>query len=202
VILLAYGSFHDDRNTFARARRKEVVPWNHLGPLSQPVARLDPERGFRVELVPFRYRELPGMRSLASLHLVEQGWNELERRWLHAGALTEAILLRFEELARGAGALPVLAGMWRDPATGRRLEWARARGWLAVDASVNLGNPRNSFLPWDPHPNARGQELYAERLAGFLAREVLSPDLARPFAAGAGGAVPQLRGARGRRPDR
>jgi hypothetical protein len=180
VVLVAYGSIHDDRNTFARVRRKEIVPWSHLGPLSQPLARLDPERGFRVELVPFRYRELPGMRRLASAHLLEQAWNELERRWLRADRVTEAVLVRFEELARGAGARFVLAGMWRDPATARRLAWARARGWLAVDVSVDLEDPRNSFLPWDPHPSARAQALYAERLGSFLAREALSPELASP----------------------
>jgi hypothetical protein len=191
VIVVAYASFHEDRNTFARARRKQIVPWNHLGPLSQPMARLDPARGFRLELSPFHYREVPGMRRLASLHLLEQAWNELERRSLHPAEVTDALLVRFEENARGAGARFVLAGMWRDDATARRLEWARARGWLAVDLSFNLEDPRNSHLPWDPHPSARGQSLYAERLASFLAREVLSPALAMPTVAGSPIGAPQ-----------
>jgi hypothetical protein len=184
VVVVAYASFHDDRNTFARVRRKEVVPWNHLGALSQPAARLDPERRFRIELAPFRYRELPGMRRLASLHLLEQAWTQLERRSLHPAEVTDALLDRFEERAREAGARFVLAGMWRDETTAKRLEWARARGWLAVDISFNLEDPRNSHLPWDPHPSARGQGIYAERLASFVAGKVLSPVLALPTVGG------------------
>jgi len=104
----------------------------------------------------------------------------LERRSLHPAEVTDALLARFQERAREAGARFVLAGMWRDEATADRLEWARARGWLAVDVSLNLADPRNSHLPWDPHPSARGRSLYAERLESFLAREVLSSALAMP----------------------
>jgi hypothetical protein len=181
--VVAYASFHEDRITFARVRRKEIVPWSHLGIRGQPAARLDSEQDLRVELVPFRYREVPGMRRLASLHLLEQAWNQLERRSLHPAEVTGALLARLEERARQVGARFVLAGMWRDEATGNRLEWARARGWLAVDVSFNLEDPRNSHLPWDPHPSARGQSLYAERLATFLAGQVLSPALAMPTVA-------------------
>jgi len=39
--LLAYADFHDERNTFLRNRQKGDRPWNKLGPLVQPYARLD-----------------------------------------------------------------------------------------------------------------------------------------------------------------
>jgi hypothetical protein len=181
AIVVAYGSFHDDRNTFARVRRKQIVPWNHLGPLSQPAARLGRGGGLHIDVVPARYRELPGMRRLASLHLLEQAWNQLELRWLRSARVTDALLDRFAEGASGTGARLVLAGIWRDDATAERLEQARARGWLTVDASLDLDDPRNNNLPWDPHPSPRAQRLFAERIADLLVREVLSPALVRPL---------------------
>jgi hypothetical protein len=183
AIVVAYGSFHDDRNTFSRMRRKQVAPWNHLGPLRQPAARLGPDGSLRLDIVPATYRELPGMRRLASLHLAEQAWNQLERRWLRSPEVTDAVLSRFEEVARGTGARLVLAGIWDDAATTERLEKARARGWLTVDVSVDLEDPLYNNLPWDPHPSARAHAAYAERLGSFLAREVLSPALVRPLGA-------------------
>jgi hypothetical protein len=183
VVVVAYGSYHDARNTFARARRKQIVPWNHLGPLQQPAARLGSDGELSIDTVPARYRELPGMRRLASLHLLEEAWNRLEVRWLRSAEVTEALLTRFEASARGAGARFVLAGIWSDEATRARLEWARAQGWLAVDVSVDLDDPLNTNLPWDPHPSARAQRAYADRLASFLAGAALSPALSRPHAA-------------------
>lgn len=48
VAILAYARFHDERNTFSRTRRKEIVPWNKLGPLVQPYARADKGGGIAV----------------------------------------------------------------------------------------------------------------------------------------------------------
>ena len=174
LVVVAYASFHDDRNTFARERRKILVPWNRLGPLDQPRARFDAAGELRIEMAEVRYRELPLMRHLAVSHLVERAWNRIEQRRLRGADVTFAILERFAEGSRRAGIAFVVAGITRDEATRAMLERCRAAGWRAVDVSVDLEQPGMRNLPWDPHPSARAQRIYANRLGGYLAREGLS----------------------------
>jgi len=173
-VVVAYASFHDDRNTFARERRKILVPWNRLGPLSQPRARFDGAGELRIEMADARYRELPLMRQLALAHLLERAWNRGEQRRLRGAEVTFAILERFAERARREGVAFVVAGITGDATTRALLERCRAAGWRAVDASVDLEQPGMRNLPWDPHPTARAHRIYANRLGAYLAREGLS----------------------------
>ena len=48
LAVLAYGAFHDVRNTFLRKRRKRVAPYSRLGPLVQPYADLGPDGALRI----------------------------------------------------------------------------------------------------------------------------------------------------------
>ena len=180
LAVVAYASFHDDRNTFARERRKILVPWNRLGPLAQPRARFDAAGELRIERAEARYAELPLMRRLAVAHLVERGWNRLEQRRLRGADVSFAILERFAERARREGITLVVAGITRDEPTQALLERCRAHGVRTVDIAVDLDLPGMRNLPWDPHPSARAHQLYAERLGGYLEREGLAGALSSP----------------------
>lgn len=61
VAVLAYGGFHDQRNTFLRSRRKIIAAWNKLGPLGQPEARLDGDSNLRYSISQGEYSEFPLM---------------------------------------------------------------------------------------------------------------------------------------------
>jgi hypothetical protein len=174
VAVVAYASFHDDRNTFARERRKLLVPWNRLGPLAQPRARFDAAGELRIERAEARYAELPLMRRLALSHLVERAWNRLEQRRLRGADVSFAILERFAGRAGREGIALVVAGFTRDEPTRALLERCAARGIRTVDVAVDLDLPGMRNLPWDPHPSARAHRLYAERLGGYLEREGLA----------------------------
>lgn len=160
----------------------------HLGPMRQPAARLEGDGGFRYEIVEARYRELPLMRRLACVHVLEQAWNRFEKRLLREHEVSEAILSRFAERALVEGAAFVVAGISPDEETRAQLEAGRRLGWRVVDVSVDLDDPDYNNLPWDPHPNARAHRVYAERLSRFLASEVLRGELsaATPALAPAG----------------
>jgi len=68
VVVLAYASFHDVRNTFVRLRRKDAAPANALGPLVQPFARLGADGRLHFSMADVVYREAPLMRVSAVAH--------------------------------------------------------------------------------------------------------------------------------------
>ena len=176
LVVVAYASYHDRRNVFSRQQRKTLVPWNHLGILRMPRAKLGPGGEIQTEMADATYSELPGMRLSAIVHLVERGLNRLERVWLGEHDVTFAILERMAEIARSEHFDIVVAGLGPDRATTAMLDRCRVRDWTVIDISHDWTDPKLTNKPWDDHPNAAGQRLYAAalerglRAAGFADR--------------------------------
>ncbi len=166
VAVVVYASFHDERNTFARKRRKVAALYNRLGPQVQPFARLNDE-GIEQSMAQVTYREFPFMRVSALAHLIENQYNALEDRWLQSRAVSKALLEAFRDTAREAGVAFVLAGITADEGAADVLGALAETGVATVDISVN-GNRRHINYPHDPHPNALANRKYAERLGDAL----------------------------------
>jgi hypothetical protein len=179
IVVLAYGDFHDARNTFARQRRKEVVPWNRLGPLSQPVARLQADGSLVIGMAAAEYRPWPLMNHLALVNKLESSYNELEVRALGSHEVSEKLMLDIATLARDNGARFVLAGIWNGRLTADMLAFAAQRGIQTVDISVDTSLPENNNLPHDIHPSALANRRYAEKLGAVLG-QVLPVAATRP----------------------
>jgi hypothetical protein len=169
LAVLAYAQIHDERNTFSRTRRKTIAPWNRLGPLLQPYARLDRERGLEVSMAEVEYEAFPLMNQSALSHAAEGIYNRLERRALQSRAVTLALLDEFASLSRKHGIPVVLAGI-RSPQLAEVFDWARSQGVSTADISVNDKEPRYVNLPHDNHPSASAHAEYASRLHAAITR--------------------------------
>jgi hypothetical protein len=167
VVVLAYAQIHDERNTFTRTRRKSIAPWNRLGTLLQPYARLDDDR-LRIAMAEVEYTEFPAMRSSALSHWAEEFYNRLERRMLRSREVTLAILDEFAAVSRAHDVPMLLAGI-RSPQLAEVLEWARERGIAAADISVDNRDPRYVNLPHDTHPSPLAHAEFAGKLGAALA---------------------------------
>jgi hypothetical protein len=172
VAILAYAKFHDQRNTFSRIRRKEVAPWNRLGPLSYPNARL--ENGVLRHLTAdVEYREFPLLRRLALAHYIEMLYNRLEFRRHQGPAVSEALIAEMAELAGKHGVKLVVANISGGQAM---LDWAKENGIPGVDISLDLSSPENTNDPHDGHPSVIATRKYANTLEEFLRENVLASD--------------------------
>jgi hypothetical protein len=168
VVVLAYAAFHVDRNTFVRMRRKRVAPFSSLGPLVQPFARLDAEGQLRIQMAEVEYREWPGMRQSALVHLAEQRWNAIERERADGEAVTRALVRRFIERAQTAGVRVIVAGI--AGATATVLEDAAALGATPLSLALDLDRPGMRNLPHDAHPSPLAHRQYAARLLRAVSR--------------------------------
>jgi hypothetical protein len=175
LVILAYASFHDQRNTLLRVRRKEIVPWNKLGPLTHPYAALDPPGRLKLGMAEVVYHEFPLMRYSALVHLIETTYNtKVEDRFYRSHEVTQALIRELAKVTEAHGVELVVAGLLSDRLTADTLAYSRSIGLTTTDISVDLSRRENRNLPHDPHPSPLANEQYAQKLATFLRSTVLS----------------------------
>jgi hypothetical protein len=175
VVIYAYASLHDERNTFVRHRRKYLTPWNRLGPLIQPYARLTHDRQLRYAFAQVEYTEWPLMRFSAFIHFLEMMYNEIEARWARSHEVSKRLLLEMAELAKQYHYTFVVAAIAEDAHTGEMLTFARDQGLKTVDIAVDSRRSEYTNQPHDSHPSPLANAHYAEQLERFLRTEAL-PD--------------------------
>jgi len=172
AVVVAYGSYHDERNTFLRLRRKAVFLWNRLGDLRQPYARLGSDDTLEVEHAAVVYRVFPLTRYSVFVHALERLYNRIEESIHDSHAVSEALILALAERCRAAGIQLIVAGIYDDALTDAMLAFCRAHDILTVDIAVDLSRPEYNNLPYDSHPSALAHAHYAATLHAFLSEHL------------------------------
>lgn len=165
AVVLAYASFHDQRNTLTRAWVKTMLTYgNPQGLLDRPYARLNGDG--RIELLhgPVEYHEFPLLRRSALINYLDEAYNGLLEGSYHSHEVSRALIEDFASLCKANGVEFVVAGIFSDPATADMLERLNGEGVLTVDISVDLGLRENNNLPYDNHPSAAANEQFAQKL--------------------------------------
>jgi hypothetical protein len=176
VVVYAYASLHDGRNTFLRNRRKTIAPWNRLGPLLQPYVWLDRNGHLHSAMATVEYTEFPLMRYSAFVHFLEMTYNRLEDSWSHSHQVSQRLLLEMAELANQYHMEFIVAIIAEDARSREMLAFAQAQGLMWVDISVNSSRPEYTNGPHDSHPSPLANAYYAERLEAFLRTNDLKKD--------------------------
>lgn len=175
VVVLAYASFHDARNTFARTRRKQLSHGPALAAARLPRARLAGGT-LRYDDAPLGYRAPPLVTRSALANLIDDAANALEQQWLDGRAVSQQVALDFAETARRHGARLVVATLTDDPASAALRAFGAGHGIHTVDISVDITQPGLSNAPLDPHPSAAANARYAAALADVLAPYLVADD--------------------------
>lgn len=176
VVVYAYASLHDERNTFLRNRRKTIALRNGLGPLFQPYVRLDRHGYLHGAMAAVDYTEFPFMRYSAFVHFLEVTYNRFEDTWIHSHQVSQRLLLEMVELANQYHVEFILATIAEDARTREMLAFAQAQGLMGADISVNSSRPEYTNQPYDSHPSPLANAHYAERLETFLRTSALKKD--------------------------
>ena len=167
-VIVAYAHFHDERNTFIRSWRKKVSASRQIGRIANPYARLREDSQLVYGMAEMKYAALPFSHSLALMHVFENLYNEIEKRFSHSHQVTEMLLKRFAQVAKDHEIELVIAGILDSRVTRKMLRYAKSEGMPVVDMSVNLKVKENTNDPHDPHPSGRANEQFAAKLAAFL----------------------------------
>jgi hypothetical protein len=174
IIVVTYASFHDSRNVFLRSWRKAIVPFNKLGPLVQPYARINSNSKLSFHLAEnIDYRELPLMRHSALIHFMEIIYNRFEEQIYNSHDVSKAIILEIANIAKQHNISLFLAGMIDDKNTRDMLLFAYKKGIIYIDIAVDLTIKENTNLPHDGHPSAIANNKYTDKLELILRTKVL-----------------------------
>jgi hypothetical protein len=177
AVVIAYSSFHDERNTFLRSRRKDVAPWYKLGEGTQPYARLDKAGKLHFFMAETEFQEFPLMRYSALMNYLETKYDQIEDSFYHSREVTQAIIKQFAGLCKNNEIKFVVAAIVGDPSTLEMLDYLKKEGILTTDISVDLGVRENTNLPHDGHPSFVANKQYAQKLGSFLKSQVLNENL-------------------------
>lgn len=165
AVVMAYAQFHDMRNILARQARKAFVPWNRLGLLILPYARLAGEEDFSFRMEEVLYSEFPLMRYSALSHYLETIYNSREEEIYRGREVSRAILTKMAGVCAKRDILFAIAEI-AHPAV--MMSFAESRSIPAIDISVDLRIEGNNNMPHDAHPSALAHRRYAAALGTFL----------------------------------
>jgi hypothetical protein len=174
LVIIAYASFHDQRNTLLRLRSKQIVPWNKFGPIVQPYATIDENGILNYAMAEMSYREFPLMRTSALMNFIETTYDyKVEDAFYNSHTVTQAIIKEFHQLAKEQGIELVVVGLLPDRLTSNTLAYSARQGITTADISVDLSIRPYRNWPHDPHPSPAANQQYAQKLGTFLSSEVL-----------------------------
>lgn len=182
LVVVTYGSLHDERNVLTRRFRKAIGAYSdQTAGLSAPCARLLAGRAGRTGLVgelrvttgPLSYERPPLATSSALVELLDEGYARWERAGLREREVTRRLLAEVLQRARAAGVPLVVAGILDDQLTRETLSWLAEQGARTVDISLDLTLPEHTLQPVDWHPSPLAHERYAARLLAYLRAEGL-----------------------------
>jgi hypothetical protein len=172
IVLLAYSAvMHDTRNAFLRSRRKAVAPWNKLGLLVHPYARLDPNGKLIYHLDKVEYSPFPFMKITAIANFIETFYNKVEHRIYQSHDISKALILEFAKAANNRKIAFITAGLDYNSRAHDMPLLAQQNGFKYVDISVDLANKNNINFPHDSHPSASANKKYADKIEAFLRTE-------------------------------
>ncbi|HXV44819.1 MAG TPA: SGNH/GDSL hydrolase family protein [Anaerolineae bacterium] len=174
LVIIAYASFHDQRNTLLRLRSKQIVPWNKLGPIVQPYATIDEKGLLNYAMAEMSYREFPLMRTSALMNFIETTYDyKVEDAFYNSHTVTQAIIKEFHQLAKEQGIELVVVGLLPDRLTTDTLAYSAGQGIMTADISVDLSRRSYRNWPHDPHPSPAANQQYASKLGDFLRNNIL-----------------------------
>jgi hypothetical protein len=111
------------------------------------------------------------MEHSALVHLLENEFNEAEVKAKRSHDLSGILIKAIQRLCQQHDIKLIVAGIQDDALTRDMLSFCQQQGIATVDLSFDSRDTSYTLQPYDPHPNAKGQAYFAEKLLTFLSQE-------------------------------
>lgn len=173
VVVIAYASFHDERNSLnAEFRRglslgfSQNTDSQHIQNFRYPY--LDAKGKIQYQAWGGLYEPWPGRSYSALINAAQSStefWQEANR---DKAKRSGTVLTQTAQLCESLGIEMVFFPLTRDEASQQLLPQMEAIGVKVLDASLDLSQTQFQNYPHDTHPNARAHAHYAGALLDYL----------------------------------
>ncbi|MEM9821603.1 MAG: SGNH/GDSL hydrolase family protein [Bacteroidota bacterium] len=164
AVVINHAHFHHERNFFSYNHRISVSRWNFLGRLNQPYACLTRNRQLQIEYSQVEYKVWSWSRKSILICYFQRFYERWMDSRMHKDSrrITQLLLDRIAKLCRDHGVQLLIANIDGPPAYIE--SYCQKRALAYVDISLDLTDTHYTSEPYDRHPNARANLIYADRL--------------------------------------
>lgn len=171
LAIIAYASFHDERNALLRHWRKSLTfrenDFAGTKEIWVPVHRVKKGRLWQGKKK-LSYKPWPLMKYSVLVHAAEKGWNEMEFSWIKTRIISFALMREIKHWCDERNIPLLVAGMDHNEFTQRVMTYFEDVGINTVDLAVNDQLCGMTFQPIDPHPTALAHKQFATALITYL----------------------------------
>lgn len=175
LVILAYGSLQDQRNTLTRTWMKLRMTGSvgyTPGSIRLPYMRWSGDKKRELRYLPLDYHGVPMLRYSALANFLDETYNGYLEKTYHSHEVSRALIEDFVNICNTNGIPFVVAGIYSDFTTAEILEYFNRKKVMTVDISVDLNVRENTNLPYDGHPSAIANQQYARKLDLFLCNKL------------------------------
>lgn len=182
IAIVAYASFHDERNTFNREWAtliKESVKQDHsdgeqkaseaarqIDTIKFPQARLVND-SLKIDYKPLNGDLFPFSRYSVSCFLIHQLINVIDESKIHSNEVTRKIFLEMHQLCVHNGIRLIVTCIDDDQNTQAMQSYFKRNGIEHLNFGVNYLDKKYNLFP-DEHPNEKADQIYATRIVEYL----------------------------------
>ncbi len=165
VCIYAYFTQHNNR--FERSVVKMM--YGHAD-IKSNFGYLLMDNNLRSAFYKYDYRLVPFSRHSSLMNFADDQWNHALDKSDNrkAEGVAKKIVAEMNRECRRRGAVFILAAIRQKDGSEDMLHFCRNNGIRATDISVDLTDTAFNQMPYDDHPNAYANTLFAERLCRFL----------------------------------
>ncbi|MFK7926445.1 MAG: hypothetical protein AB8H47_31140 [Bacteroidia bacterium] len=173
VVVIAYASFHDERNSLnAEFRRglslgfSQNTDSQHIQSFRYPY--LDANDQIQYQAWGGLYKHWPGRSYSALINAVQSSTEFWQKANRDKAKRSGTVLTQIAQLCGLAGIEMIFFPLTEDEATQQLLSQMEAIELSILDASLDLSQTQFQNYPYDTHPNARAHAHYAGALLEYL----------------------------------
>lgn len=165
IAVVSYASFHDERSTFTRQFRKNLLSNSgKMKDIQFPVAHLKKGEEWAVNYTTYQYRAFPLNEQSALMNFLENGYNRQAAQKAKSHEVAKKIMEAIIALCQKNEIRLVIAGISQSELTSEMLTYCQKMGAETVNIGVDLSLKANNLRPYDNHPSGKANEQYTDKL--------------------------------------
>lgn len=181
LVVLCYGSFHDDRSVLSHQQRrfykramfsdKTNRDFTHI---RLPFIALSDPQTINFESIANLYAPWSVSRKSALMNFVETKWLGMKDRYSDMEMASLHLISEMNDIAEDAGIEFLVAGILQNEKTEEMLGMLTDEQIDNLDISVNTLDPSYTLAPYDDHPNSKATQGYKNTLVEFVRKNYIA----------------------------